>query len=528
MCRSSLLQERLLQRGAMGYFIPLMLKYDATAVESISKQAAAPGAALSATAGVGTVQTSSAENGGANGAGASAASGTGSGSSATAGPEIFDPDQESARGPEFLGLGLTWTNMQAARNHHAALAVRALAVLGGYSGCRPATPPCLAAQEALAGLLTEALASRLVDADAHSLLSDLNSSVSSPHVVWNPKMREELAKAAEEHRRSPGAEALTTASKYSYASLRGELVVAGVYVRVYIEQPSFPLKDSVSFCKGLVTRIHALLQQGRSSDKGISIKTEGGEEEESLEQRRRRHLQQCLSALSCVLDVHPRLMGVLATKPALEPLLGCIAPVCELGHSGPLWPQYSLPNKTPTTSTTSLSGSSVLPRERWIAVLAAAGGEISKNIESEIEEELLSSCDAASAALNILLKLTAHAGCVEAMASERCLIQAYWIAHRPPRPEDQMRAIKLLHALSGTAAAAWAAAAHAGVFFLAEILLPVNLETDEAARAAQEAAREGAAAVLARLAAHPLRGPRVVLWLSKLLPPGLVAAIQVS
>ncbi len=499
MCRSPVLQEKLLQRGAIGYFIPLMLKYDATAVENTSKDAAAPSAALS------TTKEEVSE--------------------ASPGPEIFDPDEESARGPEFLGLGVTWTNMQAARNHHAALAVRALAVLGGYPDCKPSAPPCLAAQEALAGLLTEALASRLVDADAHALLSDLNSSVSSPHVVWNPKMREELATAAEEHRRMPGVEALATAAKYSYASLRGELVVAGVYVRVYIEQPRFALRDPVAFCKGLVTKIHALQQQRLSS----SAASGGGggdaaspsnrvfedDEEETVDQRRRRHLSQCLIALSCVLDVHPRLMGVLATKPALEPLLGCIAPVCELGHSGPLWPKYSLPRTHIASSKTETT--SILPRERW----AAVGGAIAAD-----EEELLSACDAASASLNILLKLTAHAGCVEAMASERCLIQAFWIAHRPPRPEDQMRALKLLHALSSIAAAAWAAAAHAGVFFLAEVLLPVNLETDEAARAAQEAAREAVAAVIRKLAAHPLHGPRVVLWLNKLLPPGLVAAIQ--
>jgi DnaJ family protein C protein 13 len=505
MCRSPVLQERLLQRGAIGYLIPLMLKYDATAVENTSKTAAAPGAALSSPSeNVGSTSTAVSSN-----------------STTTAGPEIFDPDQESARGPEFLGLGVTWTNMQAARNHHAALAVRALAVLGGYPGCKPPTSPCLAAQKALAGLLTQALASRLVDPDSHSLLSDLNSSVSSPHVVWNPKMREELATAAEEHRRMPGAEAIATAAQYSYASLRGELIVAGVYVRVYIEQPSFALKDSVAFCKGLVTKIHALQQERQtittSDASGRTAANFNGEEEESLEQRRRRHLSQCLTALASVLDVQPRLMGVLATKPALEPLLGCIAPVCELGHFGPLWPKYSLP--TTTNTTLAMFSPSVLPRDRWAAVAAVDGAE-------NLEEELISACDAASAALTILLKLTAHAGCVEAMSNERCLIQAYWVAHRPPRPEDQMRALKLLHALSSTAAAAWAAAAHAGVFFLAEVLLPVNLEADDASRSAQEAAREGAAAVLARLAAHPLHGPRVVLWLSKLLPPGLVASIQ--
>ena len=148
--------------------------------------------------------------------------------------------------------------------------------------------------------------------------------------------------------------------------------------------------------------------------------------------------------------------------------------------------------------------------------------------DDEVEiEKLLASCAASSKALAILLKLTAHAGCVDAMAQERCLLQAYWIAHRPPQPSDQVAALKLLHALSSTAAAAWAAATYAGVFYLAEVALPVAVEADEEGRAAQEVAKLGAVAVMGRLVAHPLHGPRVLLLLGKLLPPGLVAAIQV-
>ena len=46
----------------------------------------------------------------------------------------------------------------------------------------------------------------------------------------------------------------------------------------------------------------------------------------------------------------------------------------------------------------------------------------------------------------------------------------------------------------------------------------------------QEAAEQiqtAVATLLGRLCAQPLHGPRVVLLLSRLLPPGLVAAIQV-
>lgn len=41
---------------------------------------------------------------------------------------------------------------------------------------------------------------------------------------------------------------------------QGELVVAGVFVRVYNEQPTFPVADPAAFCKGLVTYLHAQTQ----------------------------------------------------------------------------------------------------------------------------------------------------------------------------------------------------------------------------------------------------------------------------
>ena len=44
---------------------------------------------------------------------------------------------------------------------------------------------------------------------------------------------------------------------------------------------------------------------------------------------------------------------------------------------------------------------------------------------------------------------------------------------------------------------------------------------------AAEQVRTAVATLLGRLCAQPLHGPRVVLLLSRLLPPGLVAAIQV-
>ena len=39
------------------------------------------------------------------------------------------------------------------------------------------------------------------------------------------------------------------AGGFRFAALDGELAVAGVYVRVFNQQPNFPLADPAAFCK---------------------------------------------------------------------------------------------------------------------------------------------------------------------------------------------------------------------------------------------------------------------------------------
>ena len=62
-----------------------------------------------------------------------------------------------------------------------------------------------------------------------------------------------------------GSAGTTAASGFRFAALGKELVVAGVFVRVYNEQPNFPVADPAAFCKGLVTFIHAHMKPEVSS-----------------------------------------------------------------------------------------------------------------------------------------------------------------------------------------------------------------------------------------------------------------------
>ncbi len=78
----------------------------------------------------------------------------------------------------------------------------------------------------------------------------------------------------------------------------------------------------------------------------------------------------------------------------------------------------------------------------------------------------------AEVALTVLLRLTGHAGCIEALSQDRCVTPAYWLAHRAPTTALLMLALRLLHSLASTAAAAWGAAAHGGTVYLLTLLLP--------------------------------------------------------
>lgn len=205
--------------------------------------------------------------------------------------------------------------------------------------------------------------------------------------------------------------------------------------------------------------------------------------------QRQRHLLQALAALRGLLEAAPRLLGVLSTRPAIEPLLACLDPAAQAGHGGQLWS----PALPPTAR-------------------AAADSLQAAQVEQ------------AELALEVLLRLAAHAGCVEAMAHERCLLGALWLAHRPPSAPGLLLSLRLLHALSGTSAAAWAAAAQGGALFLLTVLLPVQ-QADDASRVLADTARAAAATLLSRFMAHSLHGPRVALLLGRVLPPGLVAAV---
>ncbi|KAL3942788.1 MAG: hypothetical protein SGARI_000147, partial [Bacillariaceae sp.] len=130
---------------------------------------------------------------------------------------------------------------QASNNAQARLATRALGMLSGFlQDPKLATPVNEDLQAALKALLTNPIALLLRNKRTGEVLRTLNTNVESPSRIWNIEMRGELMKilcSSEDQR--PENETLSQADElkpldgFGYSSLKNEMQIGGVYVRVF-------------------------------------------------------------------------------------------------------------------------------------------------------------------------------------------------------------------------------------------------------------------------------------------------------
>ena len=444
-CADGALQEGLTAAGALQAAVPLLFGYDPT----LDEEEAAGGGGAGVGVGAATAAPSTAPR--------LAAAPSAAPSTALA---LAAADQGGPRpAPTAPGAPGPLPSAVSVRNALALRAASFLAALAGVAHPAGSTPPCTPARAALAALLTPPLARRLAAADHRSLLADLAGAVRNPAAIWDGDMRAALlaflAGAAKD--RAPPA----ALASFSYPALAGELVVAGVYVRAYCDDPGFVLADPAAFVRGLAGAVHAY-------NGGVAS---GAAAPPRVSPADRRHLAECLTALRAALEASPAAGGVLATRSALAPLVS----VVERGLKG-------------------------------------GTGDPS------------SDAAAAELALAVLVRSTAGAGCAAALGGDaRALRAAYSAARAPPTPACRRLALRLLAPLAGGAEAAWEACAAGGALALLSVVVPRRGANAPSPPADDE--RAAAATVLARLTAQPLHGARVRLLLARLLPPGALAAL---
>ncbi|KAI5693331.1 hypothetical protein M8J75_013933 [Diaphorina citri] len=135
-------------------------------------------------------------------------------------------------------------NQQELNNTLAKLSVKACSRLAGT----PEAPsPCM---QLFSSLLTPYLARELVNDNAEQLLKLLTSNVRTPTLLWNNTTRAQLREILETNLKANSSGRVTLSVQY--ASHASELIVGGVFVRVYNEMPSFAIEDSKTFVLDLL------------------------------------------------------------------------------------------------------------------------------------------------------------------------------------------------------------------------------------------------------------------------------------
>lgn len=139
-------------------------------------------------------------------------------------------------------------NRQETANNLAKLAVRACARLGGYMTGENSTPINEVTVAALDSLLTSYLARQLSEDKPEDILKILNSNCLNPYLIWDNGTRAELNEYLKVKQRERGNNNFAhDFNDFKYSAHSGELIIGGIFVRIYNQQPTFPIEVKILF-----------------------------------------------------------------------------------------------------------------------------------------------------------------------------------------------------------------------------------------------------------------------------------------
>ncbi|XP_074640124.1 dnaJ homolog subfamily C member 13-like isoform X2 [Tubulanus polymorphus] len=158
------------------------------------------------------------------------------------------------------------SNQQEVANKLARLSLRACARLGGYLQGNDATPDNPAVKKSLTVMLTPYLARKLSADDPTELLKILNCNTENPYLLWDNMTRMELTEFLADQQQQKirtifddGLDWMTEfkkelgecdpsfGSEFEYSIHKKELIIGEIFVRIYNEQPTFPLENAKGF-----------------------------------------------------------------------------------------------------------------------------------------------------------------------------------------------------------------------------------------------------------------------------------------
>uniref|UniRef100_A0A3Q1H7F9 J domain-containing protein n=1 Tax=Anabas testudineus TaxID=64144 RepID=A0A3Q1H7F9_ANATE len=170
------------------------------------------------------------------------------------------------------------TNQQEVANSLAKISLVALSRLGGYTQ-KPNSPdgnnPNPTIRKSLAAMLTPYISRKLGTGTTAEVLKLLNSNSENPYLIWNNGTRAELLEFLEgqqEGNIKRGENDKSFGSEFVFSDHSKELIVGEIFVRVYNEQPVFPLEYPKAFAASLLDYVgsqaqylHTLLAMSQSN-----------------------------------------------------------------------------------------------------------------------------------------------------------------------------------------------------------------------------------------------------------------------
>ncbi|KAL5005925.1 hypothetical protein ScPMuIL_017083 [Solemya velum] len=177
------------------------------------------------------------------------------------------------------------SNQQEVSNQLARMCIHSCGRLGGYfsedSGL--ATPDNVAVKKSLNALLSPYMSRKLANTDPSELLKLMNSNSENPYLIWDNATRAQLIEFLTDQQQRT---LKNVSIHYKLGSLvwfvfdihDKELIVGEIFVRIYNEQPTFPLEnpkgfsiDLLDFLGSQAQYLHSLMmlqQQNKGSKKG--------------------------------------------------------------------------------------------------------------------------------------------------------------------------------------------------------------------------------------------------------------------
>ncbi|XP_076044368.1 receptor mediated endocytosis 8 isoform X2 [Oratosquilla oratoria] len=160
------------------------------------------------------------------------------------------------------------SNQQEVLNQLAKLSLRACGKLAGVYTGDEATPPNTVVQSALQAMLTPYITTLLSSSEMEETLKIMTSNVETPYLIWDNGTRTQLIDFLTRNQQmhvKTGQSDPAYGADFEFDAHKDELIIGGVFIRIYNEQPTYPVQpkdltlELLQYIGGETQYLHSLM-----------------------------------------------------------------------------------------------------------------------------------------------------------------------------------------------------------------------------------------------------------------------------